>query len=346
MPDYREFLAAPRFQRVIAISADAATIAYSTDTTGQFNLWTQPASGGPPTQLTSFTDQAVRDITWSPDSSRLAFTAGTGGDEQTQVYLVDAAGGPVTRLSGTDGRVFTLAEKTPFDQSGRYLLCGGNDRDPTVPDLVVYDLEDGSITRTEGLASGHVFPVAISPDARQLLAGLITSNTDCQCCLAETTGTAGPEVVTGHLSGGYFYPGPFAGDDGFFTLTTADGDRVTLTRYSLTDRTLTTIDAPGWDVEAVTVSADSRTVVWTVNQDGRSILRGYRDGEPLDLPTVPDGVIEAMDISADGAMLAMMIDTPGRPLQPAIAFLRTGGPLRYLTRSQAPGTAGSIAGDP
>jgi dipeptidyl aminopeptidase/acylaminoacyl peptidase len=89
-------------------------------------------------------------------------------------------------------------------------------------------------------------------------------------------------------------------------------------------------------VEDVTVSADGSTVVWTVNQDGRSVLRGYRDGKPLDLPPVPDGVIETMDISADGTVLALMIDTPSRPRQPAIASLTTGQPLRYLTDPRPP----------
>jgi hypothetical protein len=189
-----------------------------------------------------------------------------------------------------------------------------------------------SSTRITGLASGHVFPLAISQDARRLLAGLITSNTDCKCCAAETTGPGGLEILTGHLPGGYFYPAPWTGDaDGFFTRTTAGGDRVSLALFSLRDQTLTTVDAPGWDVEDVTVSADGRTVVWTVNEDGRSVLRGHRDGQPLNLPPVPDGVIEAMDICADGSVLALMIDTPSRPLQPAIASLTTGEPLRYLT---------------
>jgi dipeptidyl aminopeptidase/acylaminoacyl peptidase len=118
MPDYREFLAAQRFQRialssaVMSLSADGTNVAYATDTSGQFNVWTQPAAGGPARQLSSFTDQSVRDIAWSPDGSQLAFTADMCGDEQTQIYLINAAGGPMTRLSRVDGRKFMLAEKT------------------------------------------------------------------------------------------------------------------------------------------------------------------------------------------------------------------------------------------
>src|ERR1700722_540535 len=97
MLDYREVLAAQRCQRVVSISADGTTVAYSTDTSGQFNLWTQPVTEGPAKQLTFFADQSVRAVAWSPDGSRIAFTADTCGDEQTQVYVIAAAGGPAAR---------------------------------------------------------------------------------------------------------------------------------------------------------------------------------------------------------------------------------------------------------
>jgi hypothetical protein len=149
----------------------------------------------------------------------------------------------------------------------------------------VYDLANLSSARYTGLADGHVFPLAISSDAKRLLAGLITSNTDCQCCVGDVTASGEIEVLTAHLPGSYFYPGPWTGDgSGFFVRTTAGGDRVQLAFFSMRDHTLTTVDAPGWDVEDVVVSADGRTVVWTVNQDGRSILRGRRDNERLELP--------------------------------------------------------------
>src|SRR5579859_1634794 len=87
--------------------------------------------------------------------------------------------------------------------------------------------------------------------------------------------------------------------------------------------TLTTVDAPSWDVEDVTVSADGRVVVWSVNEDGWSVLYGHRDGKPMDNLPVPGGVIRAMDISSDGSVLALLIDTPVRPLAVAVADLRT-----------------------
>jgi dipeptidyl aminopeptidase/acylaminoacyl peptidase len=337
MSEYRDFLAAQRFQRFVTISADGAHVAYSTDTgSSQFNVWTQPAAGGPARQLTSFTGQSVRSAAWSPDGTLIAFTADAGGDEQTQIFTVPATGGQARRLSGADDSQFMIAEKTAFDPTGRYLLCGSNDQDPANPALIIYDLQGGPPIRIAGPRAGITFPVAMSPGGRHVVAGIYTTNVNYHCCVADLGGPGKAELVTGDLPAGIFYPGPWSADgSGFYLRTTSGGDRTRLAFLTIADRTLTTVDAPAWDVDDVVVSADGRTVIWSVNEDGRSVLYGQRDGSPLALTPVPDGVVEAMDISADGSVLALMLDTANRPLAVAVTDLETGSPVRYLTESRS-----------
>jgi dipeptidyl aminopeptidase/acylaminoacyl peptidase len=344
MPDYRAFVPAQRLQQTIALSADGTTVAYASDASGQFNLWTRAVAGGPARQLTSFTDQAVRDVAWAPDGTRIAFTADTCGNEQTQVYLVPAGGGeePV-RLSGSADRQYRLAEKTAFDPAGRYLLCSGNDRDPAVHGLIIYDLSGGPEIRFPGVPGHTAYPVAISPDGRWALAGTYGANTDLQCYLADMTQPGTPlQAVTAHLPGSYYRPGPWeASGTGFLVLTTdGDGDHVCLARFSLPDKTLTIVDSPGWNVEQVTVSADGRTIAWIINEDGNSVLRAQRDGTAAPVPPIPAGVIagavEPFAVSADGASAAVLLDTPVRPLEVAIVDLASGQPLSYLTDTRPP----------
>ena len=66
MSNFEDFLPAQRLGRSLSISADGMGIAYASDASGQFNLWTQPVSGGPASQLTFFTDRAVREVAWHP----------------------------------------------------------------------------------------------------------------------------------------------------------------------------------------------------------------------------------------------------------------------------------------
>jgi dipeptidyl aminopeptidase/acylaminoacyl peptidase len=343
MADYAEFVPGQRLGKSVSISADGSMVAYASDASGQFNVWIQPVSGGPGRQLTFFTDQAAREVAWAPDGSAIAFTADTCGDEQYQVYLVPAGGGEPVRLSSGTGQ-HHLAEKATFDAAGRYLLCYGNDRDPAVSDMIVCDLARGAQVRFPGQANANSFAMAISPDGRRVLYGVLISNTRCQCYLADVSRPAESiSALTAHLPGEYYLPGPWTRDaTGFLVLTTdGDGDHVGLARLSLADGLLTVVDKPAWDVEDVVVSGDGRTVVWSVNEDGYSVLRATRDGAPLAVPPLPGGLIKAMSITADGTVLAMLLDTPARPAEVAIAPLAGAEPVRYVTDTLAPGARAS-----
>ncbi|HEV2121994.1 MAG TPA: hypothetical protein VGW38_04360, partial [Chloroflexota bacterium] len=63
---FEQFTAIRRYQPTLSFSPDGSEIAYATNTSGQFNLWRQSSAGGYPYQLTTFADQAVRRVAWSP----------------------------------------------------------------------------------------------------------------------------------------------------------------------------------------------------------------------------------------------------------------------------------------
>jgi dipeptidyl aminopeptidase/acylaminoacyl peptidase len=235
--------------------------------------------------------------------------------------------------------------------TGRYLLYSGIDPDAAVGAVIAYDLAVGTHFRFPGRPGGMGFAIAISPDGKCVLSGAIGSNTDCQCYLngLDRPGTQA-EAITAHLPGEYYYPGPWAGDAaGFYLLTTdADGDHVSLARYDLASRTLATVDSPAWNVEDVVVSGDCRTVVWSVNEDGYSVLHAIRDGAPLQVPEIPGGVLKAMSIGFYGTALALLLSTPGQPPEITIARLGTTEPTRYLTdtRPEALQTGAPVIPEP
>ena len=155
MSDYREFVPRLRLWRSVSVSADGSMVAYVSDVSGQFSVWVQAADGsGPARQVTFLDGQTVREVAWAPDGSMLAFTADSSGDEQYQVYLVDVPDGSPRLVSAGTGQHY-LAEKSPFDPSGRYLVYSGNDRDTGVPDVIVHDVAAGSSCRFTGAAGGR-----------------------------------------------------------------------------------------------------------------------------------------------------------------------------------------------
>jgi dipeptidyl aminopeptidase/acylaminoacyl peptidase len=340
MADFQDFVPGQRLGPSVSISADGAVVAFASDVSGQFNLWTQPVNGGAARQLTAFTGRTVRDVAWSPDGSEIAFSADTSGNELYDIYLIEADGGTPAKLTSMAGAQHNLAEKNPFDPAGRYLLGSVNDRAAGASDLFTCRLPAGSPARFPGPGGGTTFAIAPSPDGRLLLGGAITANTRCQCYVASLDEPGAPVApVTGDLPGEYYYPGPWTGDGaGFYLHTTdGDGDHVCLARFSLADRALTIVDSPPWNVEDVIVPADGRMVTWVVNEAGYSVLHAVRDGQPVAVPAIPAGVIRAMSCSADGSVLALLLDSPGRPAEIVIARPGTAEPARFLTDTRPPG---------
>ncbi|HRA48507.1 MAG TPA: hypothetical protein PK819_10615, partial [Thermomicrobiales bacterium] len=125
MPRYafEQFTAIRRYQPTLSFSPDGSQLAYVTNTSGQFNLWTQPILGGYPIQLTLFTDNTVRDVAWSPDGQTIAFTADHDGDEMKQIYTIPAKGGLPTQLTTAEGVRHELSA-TPWNPDGSLLAYG------------------------------------------------------------------------------------------------------------------------------------------------------------------------------------------------------------------------------
>jgi dipeptidyl aminopeptidase/acylaminoacyl peptidase len=329
VPGYSDFVPAQRFEPTLALSASGGQVAYSSNASGQFNLYVQPTDGGQARQLTSFASRSVRQVVWSGEA-RLVFTADQSGDEQRQVYLVAADGSGLRQL--TSGGQWTLAFRNPVSADGRYVLAAANDRDPEVRDLLLGDLDAGTWERYRTPEGIVAFAAGISPDRAMLLGGARDSNTACQCLIAWT---ADPEQlavpVTKELPGTYFYPGPWAADGSFYACATPGRDYQALVRCWSGGELAEVIDAPDWDVEdGVAGSADGRTVAWLVNQNGRAVLRAQRDGAPLRVPELPAGVVRAMSLSVGGWRLALLLDTPERPGEILIADLAV-ETVRHLT---------------
>jgi Tol biopolymer transport system component len=88
------------FTEFVDVSPDGKTLAFSSDRTGNQDLWTIPVDGGQPTQVTS--DPAPDwDPNWSPDGKLLAYYSFRTGDRE--IWVVSATGGPATQLTHSRG---------------------------------------------------------------------------------------------------------------------------------------------------------------------------------------------------------------------------------------------------
>jgi tricorn protease len=85
-------------ERYPAISPDGRSLAYFSDESGEYQLNIRPLNGEGPVRKIAIEQKPTfyRELTWSPDSKRLAFT-----DKRLALWVADAAGGTCRRVDSS-----------------------------------------------------------------------------------------------------------------------------------------------------------------------------------------------------------------------------------------------------
>ncbi|HEY8597892.1 MAG TPA: S9 family peptidase [Thermomicrobiales bacterium] len=336
-----EQFAAARNYGELSFSPDGASLAYTTNTSGQFNVWRQPVATGPgghplmPVQLTALSDDAARRAIWSPDGARLLTAADRHGTENFQLYEIPAGEGWLYPLTDQPEVRHELGAE-PFSPDGTQIAYASNERERGDFDVFVRDL-----TSAEGrplLADGEYYhPVSWSPDGRSLLVAKAISNTDNDLYLLDVA-SGERRHLTPHDDEVQFSPGPWSPDGrGFYLLSDQGREFLGLAFYTLATGAIAWIETPEWDVQDVALTRDGRWLAWVVNEGGWSRLwvRDLAAGAgvaPQEFPALPRGVIGTITFSPTAPMLALSLT---RPVRPATIYLLdiASGEATALTQS-------------
>src|ERR1700680_3093143 len=117
-------------------SPDGSSIAFISNMSGRNNIWTVPADGGWPVQLT-ISDQRQSSPAWSPDGKWIAYQSDYDGDEQWDIFLVSPKTGKVVNLTQTR----EIAEINPtWSPDGRYLASQMKPKTSAAYDIDIYDM--------------------------------------------------------------------------------------------------------------------------------------------------------------------------------------------------------------
>lgn len=288
-------------------SPDGKTIAYIANTTGEFNLWSMPSEGGFASQLTCYSDKAVRTFAWSPDGTQLAFSADQHGDEMRQLFVMAATGGWPRQLTQNPDAQFDLADWTP---DGQALIFSGNDQVPSEVHAQRYDLATNTVT---SLSTGGLhYPGEVSPDGKTLLITEVFGNTD-QNILIHKLESAEQTLATPHEDEAIFYPGPWRHDSsGFYLLSNAGRAFQGVGFYTLATASWEWVFTPDADVDGIALSKDGQRLVFSVNEAGSTKLYGKNlsTNETLRLPELPLGVASDLNINATGSKAVLRLATP------------------------------------
>src|SRR5207237_4713667 len=172
-----------------------------------------------------------------------------------------------------------------------------------------------------------------SPDGRSLLVMKVTANTDQDLYVADPNSGA-LRHLTPHEGDVSNVPAGWLADGRPLGLTDAGREHLYLAAYDATTGEREVIDAPDWDIELAASSADGRAQIWSVNEDGYSMLRWQvdrkRGGE-----RVLRGVCEDLIISADGSLAAYHRTSATDAPQLWVLDLRTGDARRVFETARA-----------
>jgi dipeptidyl aminopeptidase/acylaminoacyl peptidase len=347
-PPFEQFFAFRRFKPALAFTPDGESVLFSSNISGQFNLWRARVGGGWPDQLTAFTAHTVRSVAVRARDGLILFTADQDGDEFHQLYAL-APGGWPERLTD-DPEVQHFVNPNAFAPDGSRFAYAANARTPTDMEVWVRDAEGGEPRPVFG-EGRYALPMGWSPGGSQLLALDVRTNSDYTIHLVDVDGGTAREL-TPHDGEAKFMPGPWSADgSGFYLLTDHGREFSRLAFYDLAAERWTPVEEPDRDIDELAGSDDGRYIAWIENQDGwaRVRVRDVAKGRDLPAPQLPPGTVfdsgSALTFSPGGDRLALIWEQARRPQEVYAVDVETGAATR-VTESRISALPEDELGEP
>jgi dipeptidyl aminopeptidase/acylaminoacyl peptidase len=306
-------------------------VSFLTDITGVPQVWEVPVEGGPswPEQLT-FYEERVSRAEYSPNANRLLFDMDAGGNERTQLFLLED--GEVRDLTRAPGAIHYSGG---FSPDGSRIAYTATRRNGTDFDVFVQELDEEPEMVWEVFGYHTISDWA--PDGSFLLVSRHRSNLDNDLyLLLLSSGEA--TLLTPHKGDARFYGACVTPDGGSAYLATdVGGDFMRLARLDFSTLDFTYLTPDDWDVEDLDLSRDGRYLLASRNIEGYSHLMLFSgEGRRMPDPEVPEGIVGGFGFSPDSKWLAFTLVGPTRNPDVAVLDLPDGD-VKQVTRSSTAG---------
>jgi dipeptidyl aminopeptidase/acylaminoacyl peptidase len=304
-----------------SFSADEKQILFHSNKTGIFNVYTIPATGGEPKQLTNSTKESTFAVSYFPNDARFIYTYDRGGNENNHLYLRE--------LDGSE-RDLTPGEKTKanflgWSQDRKSFLYSTNERDAKYFDIfemTVADMKSALLFKDE---NGYAF-ADISNDKRYLAFSKPGDSTVDSDIFLYDTQAKEMKKITPHTGEVSFNAQSFDPQSRYLYYTTDEGNEFAyLKRYELSSGKTEIVEKEPWDVWGTYFSHNGKYRVTIINQDARTVIRIYdtATGKLVPLPKLPGGDITGVTFAPSETRMAFYLNGDRAPANLYIYDLAT-----------------------
>ncbi|HEV2802367.1 MAG TPA: S9 family peptidase [Pyrinomonadaceae bacterium] len=293
-----------------SFSPDERQILFASNKTGIFNVYTVPATGGEPQQLTRSTKESTYAVSYFPNDSRILYTYDRGGNENNHLYVLTADG---------QERDLTPGEKVKANFLGwshdlKSFYYSTNERDARYFDIFKMSIDDYKSTLLFKDEVGYDLG-DISPDEKYLAFSKSNTTTDTDMYLYNVA-TKELKHLTPHKGEISFNPQSFDPASRYlYYLTDENSEFAHVARYELTTGKSEVVERAPWDVMYTYFSRNGKYRVLAINQDARTVIKIYdhATGKPVDLPRLPNGDITGVQISRSEQKMAFYLNGDRSP---------------------------------
>lgn len=300
-----------------AWSKDGKEIVFTTDMTGNQNVWKMAADGSFPIQMV-YSKDTQASPRFSPDGQWIFYLQDKGGNEQWQLMTVPAAGGAAeNRLQQPDAAV----QDFQFSPDGTTLAVVYKKQSGSSSDVALLDWHTHAVRNlTNEKKPGYLWSMAAwFPGGKSILAQRMNPGFTDGSIFRVDVATGQTEELTPHEKEAQ-YSATSLSPDGRTAIiqSNARNGAPNVALLDIATKKLTWVTNTGWEAGGGYFSPDGRQFTYELNQDGRTeVFLCQRSSMKCERLSMPEGLTgqegNPTPWSPDGTRLLLSHQSSRRP---------------------------------
>jgi dipeptidyl aminopeptidase/acylaminoacyl peptidase len=298
-------------------SPDGKQVAFISNVTGRYNIWTVPAEGGWPLQLT-VSNQRQAGVTWSPNGRWIAYMSDYDGKEQWDLFVVSPGNGQVTNLTNTP----EISEESPvWSPDGNLLAYMVKPKDSPSYEIDLIEVATKKVRHLTTNTPKELWNSSPlwSKDGKWIVFSQAhASGKDLNILIAEVA-TGKTTSLTPHEGEKTFTATDISPDGKTLLITSnAHNSYENVGLLEIATKKIIWLTSDKWEIMSEKFSPDGKRITWGANIDGNREIFVYdlltRQAHPLPIPKGVNALGGATTpFTRDGARVLYYHNGPNAP---------------------------------